>query len=229
MSWKRGRIAPLATLLVAVGAMSVAATPASAGALENWVVSGSLTAKKLNQTITLPEGSTFNGGFTLETEVGPATEPIIARGTLTGAVFVPPFKATLNLLGVPTTVGVTFTPVGEADGTIVSAPLAACGTKFSCLTLTVPTEANIGITSAGLFGTTVPTKCKTEEPVLFKLTTKLTLEQLTRSGSHFAGTVTIPSIECDGISGLVVGPALTALMSGPENPYTLAITPPPPA
>ena len=155
---------------------------------------------------------------------------MIVRGTLTGTVLVPPFKATLNLLGVPSTVGVTFTQVGEPNGTIASAPLADCPeANFTCLTLTVPTEANIGITSAGLFGTTVPTKCKTEDPVSFGLSTKLTLEELIRTGSHFAGTVTIPPIECDGISGLVVGPALTALMSGPENPYTLAITPPPPA
>ena len=232
MSWKTGRIAALAAALAAVGAMFVATAPASALALENWRVSGTLTPKTLNQTVTLPEGSTFNGNANLDVE-GTNPETAVITGTLTGTVFVPPFTATLNILGVPTEVGITFTPVGGTNGTIVSAHGSCTNVKSACVTVTVPTRAIIGITSTGvspsLLGVTVSasasTECETAEPALFNLSTTLTLEEMIRYGTHFAGTVTIPPIKCNGVTGLAFGPVLTTLMSGPENPYTLAITP----
>jgi hypothetical protein len=235
MSGKAGRIRALAVALAAVGTMFVATASASAAIipLNNWTVSGSLTPKTLNQKVTLPEGSTFNGKATVLVE-GTSVENYVVTGTLTGTVFVPPFTATLSILGVPTTVGVTFTPVGGTNGTIVSAPEASCtNVKSACVTVTVPTKANIGITSAGtsvgLLGVGVSastsTECETAEPATFNLSTTLTLEEMIRHGTHFAGTVTIPQIKCSGVSGLAFGPVLTTLMSGPENPYALAITP----
>src|ERR1700680_2082317 len=97
----------VATLVVtlASAAMSVAvAAPASADltqSLENWRVTGALTPKKLNEPVTLPQGSTFDG----ESDIF-LFFPI--EGALKGTVHVPPFNASLHLLGlVPTTVGVT--------------------------------------------------------------------------------------------------------------------------
>jgi hypothetical protein len=239
MSKKRTRIAVLATTVAAVGAMTVAATPASAAfvvdleePMKNWVVSGELTPKKLNQPVTLPEGSTFNGRANVALEIKPGEAPF-ATGTVTGGVFVPPFNTTLLLAGLaPTAVGVTFTQVGTTEGTLVTAPEVECagskgvsGSK-GCVTLGVPTKAELGITEVGLLGINTPVHCETSEPVTFPLSAHVTLVELLHEGPHFAGTVTIPPMTCEGLTGIAVAPLLTTLMSGPDNPYTLSITPP---
>lgn len=245
MSLKIRRITALVAAVGAVGAMSVAAAPASAGNLKlpfkNWVVSGFLTPKLLNEPVSIPPGSTFNGSSDIEVvELGNL------HGTLTGTVAVPPFTAKLKLLGlVPTEVGLTFTQVGAAEGTVVSAAHSNCtgpGSHYGpgsqqCTLVQVPTKANLGITmldsSLGLpvgeVGVGATTKCETAEPVAFSLSSYVTLLELITTGPEFKGTVTIPPIKCEGIEGIALGLALTAVMSGPENQYSLAIAPPPPA
>ena len=233
MSRKRTRIVALATTLAAVATMSVATAPASASIvvnleqpMKNWVVSGSLTPRKLNTPVTLPEGSTFNGSADVALEIR-SRESQVASGTVTGNVLVPPFTATLPLLGlVPTTVGVTFTQVGTAEGTIASAPEADCAGSRGCVTLSIPTEAELGVTEVGLLGISAPTHCETSEPVTFPLSAHVTLVELLTKGPRFTGTVAIPPMTCGGLSGLAVGPVLTTLMSGPDNPYTFNISPP---
>jgi hypothetical protein len=230
MSLKIGRIAALAGILAAIGATALATTPASAGTLKqsfnNWVVSGSLTPKKLNEPVILPEGSTFNGSA--EFVFSGYFENI--SGALTGTVFVPPFNASLKLLGlVPTTVGVTFTQVGSAEGTIESVPNSSCPefSRFdSCVHVSVPTRATVGITYTEPLGIKLPTNCETSEPITFSLSANVTLLELIVRGPHFSGTATIPSIRCTGPEALVLAPVLTTLMSGPDNPYELAIAPP---
>ena len=232
MSLKTRGTATLLASMVAVGGMVVATTPASAekhrstakSTFTNWVVSGSLTPKKLGQPVTLPEGSTFNGSAEIEYEN--YLEEI--KGTMTGTVFVPPFNASLNLAGVvPTTVGVTFTQVGKAEGVIGEAPLSDCSPKSeTCVTVDVATRANVGITFVGTLGIDVPTHCETSEPITFDLSDRLPLFQLDVYGPHFAGTTTIPSMGCSGPEALVLAPLLTTLMSGPENRYVLDITRP---
>ena len=171
----------------------------------------------------LPKGSTFNGSSTLT-----STETTLS-GTVTGNILVPPFNASLKLVGlVPTTVGVTFTEAGPAEGTLVEAPSAECADdRFSgsCMTLNVTTKANIGISEVGLLGINTPTQCESSEPVAFALQKTLTVGEMLNAGVAFAGTVTIPSLTCGGLEGAVVGPLLTSLMSGPENPYSLHLTP----
>jgi len=244
MSLKISRVAALAATVGVVGTLSVAATPASAASkitFKNWVVSGSVTPKLLNEQVTLPPGSTFNGYSLIE---APSLENI--TGTLTGTVFVPPFTAKLKLLGlVPTEVGLTFTQVGEPEGTMASVPHSNCtgpGSKFGpgsaeCVILNVPTKANLGITMldsslglpVGQLEVGATTKCVTAEPITFPLSTYMTLLEVISTGPQFKGTVTLPPIKCEGLEGVALGLALTAVMSGPENPFALTIAPPPKA
>ena len=115
-------------------------------------------------------------------------------------------------------------PFGSA-----SVPKTNCSAtnRYLCLSVDVPTAANIGITAVGAFGLTpVPTHCETSAPVAFPLTTTLTIVELLEDGPHFAGTTTIPPIRCAGVEGVLLAPVLTELMSGPENPYALSIGPP---
>lgn len=227
MSRRASRFAAAAGGLAAAMALAVAAAPASAAPivipLKNFAVYGSLTPKKLNEPVVLPKGSAFNGAVSLTSFIP------FEEGTVSGKLTVPPFTASLKLVGlVPTNVGVTITEVGEAEGTIVPAPFSECEKTtrvgFTCTTLSVSTKANIGLTAAGVLGISVPTHCVTSEPVLLALSTHLTEAELLQE-AHFTGTVTIPPITCEGIEGLALGALLTAVMSGPENPYKLGLAP----
>jgi hypothetical protein len=229
MSLKIGRTSIVVAILAATGAMAVAAAPASAirvtPQFENWVVSGSLTASKSQQTVTLPEGSTFNGSGELFFEG-------VIHGTFTGHVFVPPFNATLTLpiLGTPTpvTTGITFTQVGQTEGTIE--PATGCGggeEAGACVTMAAPTKADVGFTVVGILGITVPLHCETSQPIELSLSQTLLFHEITTVGTHFTGTTTIPPIKCPGLQGLVLGPVLTTALSGPDNPYSISIAPPP--
>jgi hypothetical protein len=231
MSRRMWRIAAVAAPLAIIGATSIAAAPAWAGfstSFVNWAVSGSLTPKKLNEPVTLPKGSTFNGVADIET-----LSPTELSGTVKGELYVPPFKTTLKLAGlIPSEVGVTFTEAGASEGTMSFAPASACaGSPYAgqCATMSVTSKAIIGITVVGLLGIDVPTQCQTTEPVTFDLKTTLTLGELLDVGPHFTGSTTIPTISCEGLSGLALGALITGLMSGPENPYALYIAPREPA
>jgi len=233
--------AVVATLFAALGATSVAAAPALAGEavhatpiLNNWVVEGSLTAKKLNQKVTLPEGSTFNGRGDIELEFIPSTGKTRIEGTLTGNVAVPPFSTMLTLPvgGIPTpvSVGMTFTQVGPAPGKVLGAPGQCLETEAfpaGCISLSVPTKVNVGFTLVGILGIEVPTHCETSQPVNFNLKEVQTLVEVLVTGPHFVGTATIPSIKCDGLEGLTLAPVMTTALSGPGNPYELKIHHPP--
>lgn len=231
MSYRALRIAVCAVALGAFGAVSFAPATASAFdvqfSLENWAVSGSLTPKKLGEPVILPKGSTFNG--TLDGSVRFGSRGAEVSGGLRGSIFVPPFKASLKLVGlIPTTVGVTFTEVGESEG--VLEPSTGCSGARECETLGVIARANIGLTVVGLLGIEVPTQCETSEPVVLALSDTLPLDELVEtSGPRFTGTTTIPSIKCGGLSGIALGLLLTELMSGPDNPYSLHIGPVEPA
>jgi hypothetical protein len=222
MSSAARRLAGLAAGVAAI-AVAVVAAPASGEidlTFHNWAVYGSLTPKKLNEPVVLPKGSTFNGIARL-TNLG----EIELAGTVNGKLLVPPFDASLRLVGlVPTTVGVTLTEVGEAEGTITGAPPAECAharLAGTCATLAVGAKANIGLTVVGVLGIEVPTHCETSEPVFIPLRASLPTSELDES--HFKGTVTIPSINCEGLEGLALGTLLTTLMSGPDNPYALSL------
>jgi hypothetical protein len=218
----------------AVAALFFATLPATAPAfvgvehktLENWVVAGSLEPKKLAEPINLPKGSTFNGTTTIEFE-NFFENP---HGSLGGTVTVPPFEAALRLLGiVPTTVGVTFEQVGPAEGTVTSVPTADCPGSAGhdpCVDVAVPTKVNVGLTFVEPLGLKLPTHCRTSEPIDFQLNGDQTLLELDIFGPQFKGTATIPPIECEGPEALTLAPALTLIMSGPDNPYSIEISPP---
>jgi hypothetical protein len=233
MSCKAGRIVALGATLAAVGAMFVATTSASAAFtlhFTNYTVSGFLKPKLLNEPVTLPPGSTFNGSASLEVvEIGNFT------GTITGDVFVPPFTASLRVLGlIPTEVGVTFKQIGKPAGTIATTARSNCSGPENvgpgsniCVALNVPTKAVLGITLKSVSVLEPPRdKCETAEPVTFPLKTTATLSELISKGLNFKGEATIPPIRCEGLEGIVMGLTLTAAMSGPDNEYELAIAPP---
>jgi hypothetical protein len=173
---------------------------------DNWKLTGSLTVKKLPQTINLPAGCTFNGK---------ATVP----GPVEGNTHCPPFTANVKILGIlPTTLGLELVQVQPVKGTIT--PAGGGNLLFKATT-----SDNINITSVGILGLTIPTSCTTAEPILFPLETTAPASSLA-TGATFNGEVTLPNVKCsNGFLGVVFGGVLTKLMSGPNNPFTFTIAP----
>jgi hypothetical protein len=243
MSFKT-RFVAFASTLVAVGALSVAVTSAASAeticereakagklpegtvfceSIENFEVSGTLTDKKLNQSVELKEG-TFNGYVAFKSFF-----PV--EGSLNGVTAAKPFEATIKLFGISTKVGLTFTQVGEANGSLTSVAAGtgncAANPEGICVHESVPTKANLGFTSITLFGLKIPLSCQTSSPVNLPLEENLLLfEELLNPlvGSHFTGTTTFPSIKCtEFLTGPFNSVLLTTLFSGPGNGYSLYV------
>jgi hypothetical protein len=190
-------------------------TPIERAEYKGWILAGSITSKALGQAITLPAGSTFNGSGEVNLETG--------TGSVGGNISIPPFTASLKLFSLlPASLGITVSPVGALAGTVADSE-----TTHGDETLTVPLKLKLSITSVGMLGLTIPTKCTTREPVSLSLTDTLTREELLDQGWSFAGTTTLPPINCvGGLLGASFGEVLSVLLSGPENPYTLSIKAP---
>jgi alpha-tubulin suppressor-like RCC1 family protein len=193
----------------------VPAPPVEKAEFKNWKFSGAITDKKLAQPISLPSGSTFNGSGELNTETG--------AGSVSGNLVIPAFTAPLKLFGVlPVELGMKLTPEGSVAGTV-----AKSETISGDETLTVPVNFGMGITSVSLLGLKIPTTCATTEPLSLSLVDNLTREELLMKGWSFAGSTTIPKIKCEGgLLGGLFGAVLSALLSGPENAYTIKVTAP---
>jgi hypothetical protein len=165
---------------------------------EDYRVGGTLTLKKLQQDIHLPEGSTFNGSANLTT------------GQLTGDVFVPEFTSTVRVLGVPTRVTTQLEQAQPVQGTIAFTP--------SGISIRSTTSAILRIRRLRLGLLSVPTTCRTAEPIVLTLNYDGPLEfPLT-----FEGSTTIPRLTGCGL----LGPTLGALLSGPGNEYVITLAEP---
>jgi len=247
MSFKT-RLVAFASTLAAVGALSVAATSAASAeticeregaagklpegtvfcnSIENFEVSGTLTDKKLNQSVELKEG-TFNG-FVAFTGFNPI------KGILRGVTAAKPFEAPIKVFGIETKVGLTFEEVGEANGVLEQVPSTGnpnCEANMAdvCVHESIPTEANLGFTSISLGLIKIPLNCQTATPVQLPLEENLLLftELLNPAvGSHFTGTTTFPPIRCkELLTGLFNSVLLTTLFSGPGNTYSLFVKQP---
>jgi IPT/TIG domain len=179
----------------------------------NWVLSGALALKKLDQPITLPAGATFNGSAMLNAQT--------LSGPLTGSVAVPPFNAIVKILGIPATIGLEFSESGSVEGSIEQSK-----TVPGDLALSVPSKENVSFTTIGILGLQIATKCQTTEPLSLPLLAELSAGELLATGAHFTGTTTIPPVKCEGSLASLESAVLTALFSGRGNPYSLSIAPP---
>jgi hypothetical protein len=169
-------------------------------------LTGSLTVHKLGQTINLPEGCTFRSVLGIP-------------GPFEADTKCPPFTASLKLLGfLRASLGLNIVQSEPVKGTFTDRE----GGK---LLIEATAKDNIEITSVGLLGITIPTSCKTAQPVVFPLHSENTPTELITTGATSSGETTLPAVQCGGLLGGVTGSLLTVLMSGPHNPYTLTIAP----
>ena len=201
MSRARRAVLALAVALVATCAISVPSVSAADFVLpfDNYQVGGTLTVKKLNQSITLPAGSTFNGSANLTTQ------------QLSGHVFIPEFTSTIRVLGVPTQVTTKLDEAQPVQGTITVDP------NFT-IHIRTTTSAVLRIKKLRLGLLSVPTTCRTASPIQLTLNYDGPLSY----PLNFNGTTTIPPLTGCGL----LGPTLGTLLSGPGNAYHVTLGPP---
>jgi hypothetical protein len=201
MSRARRAVLALAVALAATCAISVPTASAADVVLpfENYQVGGSLTVKKLNQSITLPAGSTFNGSANL------------TQGTLSGHVSIPEFTSTIRVLGIPTRVTTKLDEVQPVQGTVKVDPDFTTHIRSTTTAILRIKKLRIGLLS-------VPTTCRTASPI--KLT--LNYDGPFAFPIAFDGTTTIPPLTGCGL----LGPTLGLLLSGPGNAYHVTLSPP---
>lgn len=199
----------LAAVVSLVASLGVASVASAQGIALSGTVSGSLTLKKLNQSVAFPSGSTFSATITPTTGT---------NATLSGNVSVPTFTSTLSLVGLPVAnATLQLVPTEPVSGTVT-------GLGTSTGTISATTAANINLLSLNPtltpFINLVTPGCTTSSPVVFPLSYSGPLNSLT-SPLTFTGTVTIPPLTHCGL----LTPILTGLMSGPGNQVSLTLTP----
>jgi hypothetical protein len=201
MSRARRAVLGTAVALLAAAVVSVPAASAADVVLPftNYKVGGSLTVKKLNQSITLPPGSTFNG------------EANITQQKLTGDVFIPEFTSTVRVLGIPTQVTTKLEQVQPVQGSVTIDSSFNVHIRSTNTALLRIKKLRLGLLS-------VPTTCRTAEPIVLTLNYDGPLVY----PLAFDGTTTIPPLTGCGL----LGPTLGTLLSGPGNPYHVTIAPP---
>jgi hypothetical protein len=197
---------------------------------KNWSVTGSLTFPKINATVNLPSGGTFNGSGQFEIAGSRIT------GAINGAVNIPPFTSEIEFptkSGEHQVAGLALTEVGSVNATVVSTSSANCpnpvaGTSEMCVNLKVPTTQietyDVVGPGAGLPSKTV-SHCETVEPIKLELSTNLTFLELISVGSHFVGTYTVPPITCSGKYAKGRGEQMTEAFSG-QGSYDVNVNPP---
>jgi hypothetical protein len=199
MSHARKAALAVAATLAAASALAVPAASAQVVPFNDYEVGGTLTLKKLGQQVTLPEGSTFNGSADLTT------------GRLTGDVFIPEFTSTIRVLGIPTQVTTRLEQAQPVQGTLA---LNSDGT----ISIRSTTSATLRIRRLRLGLLSVPTTCRTADPIVLTLN----YDGPFAFPIAFDGTTTIPRLTGCG----PLGPTLGLLLSGPGNAYHVTLTPP---
>ena len=195
------------------GTVTISALSVERVEYKNWVLSGTLTPSELGEAITLPVGSTFNGAAEVQTATG--------IGSVAGDVSVPSFKTTFRLLGLLTArLGMTIVQQEAVKGSVARSSQVS-GDE----TLSVSMPLTLSVTSLGLLGLSIPTRCATIGPSSLNPSDTLTQEALLHKGWSFAGVTSLPRIHCEGLLGPVLGSFLTALISGPSG-YSIGIAAP---
>ena len=194
-------------LVAALAAVGWAAPAAQAAAIPftNWTVKGNLTVAKLKQDVVLPPGSTFNGVLETTTQ------------QLTGHVAVPRFTTRFTVLGVPADATLELVESGPATAKVVLGG-----------TTTIDGQSPFTIHIRKLKSPLLPLNlvggnCRTSAPVVLPLHYSGPLDLV--NGFTFTGTTTIPALTGCGLAT----PLLNALMAGPNNPFSVGISPPPAA
>src|SRR5215217_4369111 len=189
--------------LAAVGA-AVPAAQAAEVPFPGWTVKGDLTVAKLNQKVTLPPGSRFDGVLDTTTQ------------QLTGHVVVPRFTTRFTVLGVPADATLELVEAGGEAEVVLGGTTRIDGQSAFVINIRRLSSPLLPLNLVG-------GSCRTSAPVVLPLHYEGPPDFV--NGFKFTGVTTIPSLTGCGLAT----PLLNLLMAGPNNPFSISIAPPPPA
>jgi pimeloyl-ACP methyl ester carboxylesterase len=173
--------------------------------LDNWNLNGKATLAKLNQSLTLPAGSTFNGTANL------------TKKLLVGSIAVQPFTTVIDILGIKVNTAIKLVPTGNIQGNVNlddNGQLHIVGSAPVSVRINSLTVGPINL------GTNCKTQSTTHIPIRFDgPVSALGTGQLTSNT-----LATFPPLADCGI----YGPVLSALIAGSGNRFILTESPPAP-
>ena len=173
--------------------------------LNNWVLGGTVTLKKLGLSLAVPSTARITASAD------------ITSGAFSGTATIPPITDTIKILGIPLSATVDLALTGPLSGQV------ALNDTTGVLSLSGSSSANVTIESAAVGWLRIPLGCHTSRPVPLSLNISQPVGQLVGGTFSASGTTTFPSLTGCGI----IGPILSLLVSGSGNPYTLTISEPP--
>jgi pimeloyl-ACP methyl ester carboxylesterase len=173
--------------------------------LPAWNLTGTVKEAKSGISIEVPSGSTLSA------------EGDITNETLTANLSIPPINQTVTVLGLPIKIKGALTPTGTFTGKV---SLSSSGV----LSQSAEGSANELVGSVGIGLITVPIGCKTVSPIKLPLALSEPVNALAVGSFSFSDKVTVPEF---GGCGLL-GPVLSATMSGPGNEVNITAKPPAP-
>jgi pimeloyl-ACP methyl ester carboxylesterase len=173
--------------------------------LPAWQLTGTVKEAKTGISINVPSGSTLSA------------EGDVTNETLTANLSIPPIDQTVFVLGLPVRIRGALTPTGTIHGTV---SLSNSGV----LSQSAEGAADMLVSSVGIGFIKIPIGCKTVEPIKLPLAISEQDNALYVGSFSFVDSVTVPEF---GGCGLL-GPVLSATMSGPGNEVNITAKPPPP-
>lgn len=170
--------------------------------LDDWQLDANIKLSTLDQTVQLPEDSTF----TADTDM--------TAGTLDGTLDVPGFTSKLNIIGIPLDVRLQVEPVGRTSGSVAL-------DNEGRLSVDALSRTDIFVRSAGFGWLQIPFGCRTSSPVDFPINFNGPVSSLGDGNLIFTGTTSFPSMTGCGLFNAL----FTTLMSGPGQQYSFTVKP----
>jgi len=173
--------------------------------LNEWPLDASVHLKTLNQSIAMPEESTFSADTNMTTN------------EITGSLSIPEFYSSIWLTIIPLKIKLAITPADPMVGDVSlddEGMLHVHGHAYT----------NIKIQTAGISFIQIPFGCETESQVDFPIDFDGPISSLGDGNLTFTGTTTFPPMTGCGMFNSL----FTTLMSGPGQTYSYNVSPPEP-
>jgi cytochrome P450 len=171
--------------------------------VSDWRLTGTIGLAKLRRSVALPPDATFSGALDM------------VDGTMSGAMELPMLSSAVELFGMDIGVTSQLIPTGAFDGQIAVDP-------DGTIDIRATSRAHMHIRALRVGRLTIRLNCRTVTPIEMPLHSSGTMSLDFRPS--FSGTMTIPRLRGSGPIGWI----LSLLVSGPNNPFQIALELPTP-
>jgi hypothetical protein len=175
----------------------------SATQVTDWRVLGTIGLAKLRQSVELPPGATFSGHVNM------------VDGTMTGAMKLPMLTSSIRLFGINIRTTSEMIPTGSFDGQVTVEP-------DGTIDMRATSRAHMHIHALYIGRMRISLNCRTITPIEMPLHSSGAMSLDFRPS--FSGTMTIPRFRGSSLIGWIV----SLIVSGPNNPFQIALALPTP-